>query len=63
MLKIVKRSLVCILLLIQVVSVSGCAAAWFLAGAGAVAAVTFIAAEDEKQPDTEYEEEVYLSEE
>lgn len=41
--------LVGIILTVYVMSVSGCAVAWFLAGAGAAATVAAVSSENERQ--------------
>ena len=51
MLEIIKRFVLCFLILVQIISTTGCAAAWFVAGAGAAAVATAVIVKDEKQSD------------
>ncbi len=50
-----KVFLTSVILLAQVISNTGCAAGWFLAGAGATAAVVVVSNEHEKQESADEE--------
>lgn len=53
MFEIIKRTILCFIILAQVISASGCAAAWFLAGAGLAAGTVAVVSESNKQTDAE----------